>query len=102
MNRRYDREELESVSTSQKGGDAMGGQGMNRISGRIILVLSLIALISLLSGYTQPPQPDEGPVADIFQLSILALAPMILLFFGTANWNQPREVCVHWDFPPQL
>jgi hypothetical protein len=35
------------------------------------------------------PQPDEGTPAHLFQLSIVALVPMIVLFFATADWRQP-------------
>ena len=41
------------------------------------------------SGYFQPPQQDEGAAAHIFQLSIVALVPTILLFLVTANWKEP-------------
>lgn len=67
----------------------MHAQQINRTSGKVILVLSLVALVMVLSGYTHPPQPDEGTAAHIFQLSILLLAPMILLFLATADWKQP-------------
>ena len=67
----------------------MTGQQVNRISGKIIIVLSLIALFTVLSGYNQPPQPDEGSGAHIFQLSIALLVPMILLFLATADRKQP-------------
>ena len=67
----------------------MSGQQINRASGKVLIVLALIALLAVLSGYTQPPQPDEGAAAHIFQLSIVLLVPMILLFFATADWNQP-------------
>jgi hypothetical protein len=46
-------------------------------------------LLAVRSGYTQPPQPDEGAAAHIFQLSIVALVPMILLFLATADWKLP-------------
>jgi len=63
----------------------MRGQQINRVSGTVLIVLSLTALLAVLSGYIQPPQPDEGAAAHIFQLSILALVPMILLFLATAD-----------------
>jgi hypothetical protein len=77
----------------------MTGQQINRVSGRIVIVLSVIALLTVLSGYTQPPQPDEGAAAHIFQLSIAALAPMILLFLATADWKQPRQSARPLAFP---
>jgi hypothetical protein len=67
----------------------MRAQQINRVSGKVLIVLSLIALLAVLSGYTQPPQPDEGTAAHIFQLSIVALVPMIVLFLATADWAQP-------------
>ena len=67
----------------------MEGQQINRVSSRVILVLSLIALFTVIVGYTQPPQPDEGALAHIFQITIVLLAPMVLLFLGTADWKQP-------------
>lgn len=66
----------------------MRGQLINRVSGKILIVLSLIALLAVLSGYFQSPQPDEGSAAHIFQLSIAALVPAILLFLATADWKQ--------------
>jgi hypothetical protein len=62
---------------------------INRISGHFILFLSVIALLTVLSGYTQPPQQDEGTGAHVFQLSIVALAPAVLLFLATADWSRP-------------
>lgn len=77
----------------------MRGEQINRVSGIILVVLSLIALLTVASAYrvsfapfsiyTQPPQVDEGTQAHIFQLSILALAPMIVLFLATADWKRP-------------
>jgi membrane protease YdiL (CAAX protease family) len=64
---------------------------INRVSARIILVLSITALLAVLSGYTQPPQADEGTAAHIFQLSIVALIPVFVLFFTTADWRQPSR-----------
>jgi hypothetical protein len=54
-----------------------------------ILFLSCVALLAVLSGYTQPPQTDEGTGAHVFQLSIVLLAPAILLFLATADWSRP-------------
>jgi membrane protease YdiL (CAAX protease family) len=65
----------------------MRGQQINHVSSRVLIVLSFTALLAVLSGYTQPPQPDEGAAAHIFQLSIVALVPMILLFLATADWR---------------
>jgi len=74
-------------------------QQVHRVSGIILIVLSLTALLTVLSGYrvsfqpfsisTLPPQPDEGTQAHIFQLSIVALAPAILLFLATLDRKRP-------------
>src|SRR6516164_5087218 len=69
--------------------DDMRAQQINRVSSKALIVLSLIALLAVLSGYTQAPQPDEGTAAHIFQLTIVALVPMIVLFLATADWRQP-------------
>jgi succinate dehydrogenase hydrophobic anchor subunit len=79
---------IESVTGSRKGSDGMHGQQVNRVSGIVMVVLSLTALLAVLSGYTQPPQADEGAAAHIFQLSIAALLPMILFFFATVDWRR--------------
>jgi hypothetical protein len=77
----------------------MGGHRIHRVSGVVLVVLSLTALLAVLSGYRlslrpfsihpQPPQPDEGTQAHVFQLSLAALAPTILLFLVTADWKRP-------------
>jgi hypothetical protein len=77
----------------------MTGQQINRVSGKFIIVLSLIALLAVLSGYFQPPQPDEGTAAHIFQLAIVALVPMILLFLTSADWRRPSRSARPLAFP---
>ena len=69
--------------------DAMRGQKINRISGRVVILLSLIALLTVLSGYFQRPEADEGAAAHIFQLSIVVLVPTMLLFLVSADWRRP-------------
>lgn len=65
---------------------------IRRISSRVAIGLSVTALLAVLSGYFQPPQPDEGSAAHIFQLSIGLLVPTMLLFVGTADWKRPRRI----------
>jgi hypothetical protein len=68
----------------------MGAQQVNRLSSIALTVLSVTALLDvLLLGYTQPPLPDEGTGAHIFQLSIVALVPTGLVFLSTADWTEP-------------
>jgi len=66
----------------------MRAQRMNRISGKFVLVLSLIALLAVLSGYLQAPQPDEGSAAHIFQLSIVAIVAALAVFLSTADCSR--------------
>ena len=77
----------------------MRGQQINRVSSKVIIVLSLTALFAVLSGYFQPPQADEGTAAHIFQLSIMALVPMILLFLATGDWAKPLRSVRPLAFP---
>lgn len=64
-------------------------QRINRVSGTMITALALIALLAVLSGYFQSPQPDEGSAAHIFQLSIALLLPVGSVFLTTADWTRP-------------
>jgi uncharacterized YccA/Bax inhibitor family protein len=77
----------------------MTSQRINRLSGKVLIVLSLTAVLSVFSGYTHPPLPDEGTAAHIFQLSIVALVPVTLLFLATADWTQPMESLRRLAFP---
>jgi hypothetical protein len=72
---------------------------INRLSGKVLMVLSFTALLSVFSGYTHPPLPDEGTAAHLFQLSIVALVPMTFLFFATADWTQPLRNLRRLAFP---
>jgi hypothetical protein len=67
----------------------MRGRQINSLSGKILIILSVTALLAVLSGYTHPPLPDEGAAAHIFQLSVVALLPMILVFLSTTDWKTP-------------
>jgi hypothetical protein len=65
---------------------------VNRLSRKFILVVSLTTLLAVLTGYFQPPSPDEGALAHIFQLSIVTLLLALLVFFFTADWKRPLRV----------
>ena len=55
------------------------------------MALAGIAVLAVASGFFQPPQPDEGSAAHIFQLAIAALLPMTLLFVFSADWKHPAR-----------
>ena len=69
----------------------MRTQHVNRVSGIALVALSLTALLVVLWGYTQPPLPDEGTGARLFQVSLGALVPTALVFLTTADWSRPRR-----------
>jgi len=64
---------------------------LHRLSARILLMLSLIALLTVGTGYFQPPQQDEGTAAHIFQSTIVLSALAGILFLTTADWRQPGQ-----------
>ena len=67
----------------------MLSQRLNRVSRTLLIVLSLIALLCVVSGYFQAPQPDEGSAAHIFQISVVLFAGVLPVFLATADWKQP-------------
>lgn len=80
----------------------MTAQRVNRISGRVVTALSVVAFLTVLTGYTQRPLPDEGALAHIFQLTIVALAPVILLFLGTVDWKRSWQEIGALAFPAAM
>jgi hypothetical protein len=86
----------------------MHAQQINRVSSIGLIVLSLTAFVTVLlglvlpavlSGHIPPPDPDEGTAAHIFQLSIVALAPMGFLFLATTDWTRPLRSVRRLAFP---
>jgi hypothetical protein len=73
----------------------MTAHKIHRLAGRVVLTLSIFALLTVLSGYLQSPQQDEGISAHIFQLSIVALALTLAVFLVTSDWHAPRQSLRH-------
>jgi len=70
----------------------MRTQQVNRASSVVLILLSLTALVTVVTGLIWPPpipEPDEGTQAHIFQLSIAALLPMTIVVLSTADWRRP-------------
>jgi len=76
----------------------MGDQQLNRVSTLGLMALSGTALLTvfvglitrvIIPGHKLPPEPDEGTLAHIFQLSIGLMAPVGVLFLATTDWSQP-------------
>ena len=97
-----DESEITSPATNLPADGPMRGERINRAAAIVMTGLSLITLLTVLCGYMQPPQPpepDEGTGAHIFQLSIVLLAPALLLFLATADWKQPGRTARPLIFP---
>jgi hypothetical protein len=94
--------EITSPTTNPPADGPPRTRELNRASAIVVMLLSLIALLTVLSGYAQPPHPpdpDEGTAAHIFQLSIALLVPALLLFLATADWKQPWRSARPLAFP---
>jgi cytochrome bd-type quinol oxidase subunit 2 len=76
----------------QKVSTAMGAQQINRASSAALILFSLTALLTVATGLIWPPpmpEPDEGTQAHIFQLSIAALLPIVIVVLCSADWRRP-------------
>ena len=66
----------------------MSTQDVNRISGHVVLGLSLFAMalvvgatvLAMLGWFSPSPDDDEGTAAHLFQLAIVLLLPTGLMF----------------------
>ena len=85
----------------------MSEHRVNRVSGFVVLGLSLFAM-SLVVGATilaslgrldPSPDGDEGTLAHLFQLAIVMLLPAGLTFLMTANWERPLGVVKRLTVP---
>lgn len=73
---------------------------VNRISGQVVLGLSLFAMLlvlgaaalSMLGRFDPAAANDEGTAAHLFQLAIVLLLPAGMIFLVTADWERPRDV----------
>ena len=85
----------------------MSEQRVHRISGHIVLGLSLFAMflvvgatvLTMLGRFSPSPDGDEGTAAHLFQLAIVLLLPTGLTFLATANWRQPWNVAKRLAVP---
>ena len=93
---------IESPAIIEGKNSSTRNRKINRAAYIVTIVLSLLALFTVLSGYLYPPQPretDEGSAAHIFQLSIAALFPALLAFLATADWKRPARSARLLIFP---
>ena len=64
-------------------------RGLHRFGALAVLFLSIVALATVLTGIGRPPEPDEGTAAHVFQLSVAAILPALLLYLFTADMQRP-------------
>src|SRR5215469_10930002 len=72
----------------------MSVRQVNRVSGRVLLGLSFIALFTVLSGFLlfpHRPETEEGAAAHIFQISVTLAAMTLLVFLFTADRHRPLQ-----------
>jgi hypothetical protein len=73
----------------------MDRKDVNKFCGRAPVVMSLLAfavvLVAAATGW-ESGLHDEGAGAHIFQLLIIAEAPVVLVFLATANWSRALQV----------
>lgn len=82
----------------------MDQQRINRVSGLVVLGLSLFAMFlvggaAILARIEPSPNSDEGTAAHLFQLAIVLLLPAGLTFLATADWRQPWGVAKRIALP---
>jgi hypothetical protein len=85
----------------------MSKQTINRVSGHIVLGLSLFAMflvsgatiLTLLGRFNPSPDGDEGTAAHLFQFTIALLLPTGLAYLVTADWRQPLQVAKRLALP---
>lgn len=78
----------------------MTDDSVNRISGHVVLGLSLFALLlvggatvlTVLGRFNPAPDGDEGTAAHLFQLAVVLLLPTGLTFLATSDWERPQAV----------
>ena len=82
----------------------MNRQHISRISYIGMVFSSLTALLTVVTGYAVGAgrEPDEGALAHIFQLAIVALLPTGLAFLVTADWHQLRQILKRLAVPTTL
>ena len=67
----------------------MNPLSLNRVSFNALLALAILELGLVAYGSTQPPQPDEGAAAHIFQLALVLFVATLGVFLVSADWREP-------------
>jgi amino acid permease len=85
----------------------MSSQRINRVSGNVVLGLSVFAMclvlgaivLTMFGKYQPSAEGDEGTAAHLFQLAIILLVPAGLAFLVTADWGRPAKVAKRLVLP---
>ncbi len=85
----------------------MSNQTIHRISGHVVVGLSLFAMclvvgatVLVLLGVFRPvPGGDEGMAARLFQIAVVLLVPAGTMFLATADWRRPQDVAKRLAVP---
>jgi Na+(H+)/acetate symporter ActP len=75
--------------TNPEAHESTSRERVHRIGARAVLFFSAVALLTILIGIGQPPQPDEGTLAHIFQLAVAAILPALLITIFTGDTQRP-------------
>jgi len=73
----------------------MDRRKINHMCGVVPVVFSLLALLIVIAAVVtgrESDGTDEGALAHIFQLLIVAQVPFILAFLATADWGRFAQV----------
>jgi hypothetical protein len=80
----------------------MTGQQIRRFSGKVLVVLSFTALLSVFSGYTRPPLPDEARRHIFFSSQSWHWWPRFFSFLPRRIGRSLCDTCDGWHFQPLL
>jgi hypothetical protein len=77
----------------------MDRERISNISLTLVSILSFTALVTVVTGFTRPPQPDEATAAHIFQIAMVLLVPSLIAFLSTTDWTQPSRIARRLALP---
>lgn len=77
----------------------MNRERISNISYTLVNILSFTALVTVLSGFGQPPQQDEGAGAHIFQIAMMLLVPILLVFLLTTDRSDTSRLAKRLALP---
>ncbi|HEX5011810.1 MAG TPA: hypothetical protein VFY71_15565 [Planctomycetota bacterium] len=67
---------------------------INYLAGVALVVLSFFALGVVLADFRQPtraPVKGKQPASPLFEMSVLVLCVVVVVFLSTADWDAPQR-----------